>query len=128
MSDFEDALVLMMSSDVHKNWYIKDVQRLIVPPIALGQCGFLREDSTAVGFFTYGWFTKEAEEGFTEGTRKIKAGDWNDGNILWVIDFIAPFGHTRQMFTEFGKLDFLHKAKFRRSHSPKVVRAKGRIV
>tara|TARA_R110000744_G_scaffold298194_1_gene407861 strand:+ start:744 stop:1145 length:402 start_codon:yes stop_codon:yes gene_type:complete len=128
MSYLDDALDLMMYSDIHRKWSVGDLHRLIIPPISLGQFGFLRTGGKPVSLLTWAWLTKEAEKGYIEGTRKIQPKDWDAGDELWVVDFIAPFGRVREAVAYFKQFEFLHKAKFRRSHSPKVVRAKGRLV
>ena len=85
MSDLEDALFLMLHSKVHRRWRVEDIERLIIPPIKLQQCGFLRQDDKAVGFFTFGLFSNESSDGYKNGTRKIQPNDWQSGNNLWIL-------------------------------------------
>jgi hemolysin-activating ACP:hemolysin acyltransferase len=91
------VLGLMARSPLHSRWSVADVERLIVPPLALGQCAVLRDGPHVVGFASYALLTEEAEIGYVEGTRKIQPTDWNAGDRLWLVDVIAPYGHARQV-------------------------------
>lgn len=64
MPDIEEVLFLLMKSELHRKWCISDIKRLILPPVRLGQFGLLREDGKPVGVFTFGWFSKEASDGY----------------------------------------------------------------
>jgi cytolysin-activating lysine-acyltransferase len=86
---------LMAQSEIHRRWSVADIQRLIAPPIDLGQAVLLISGDRPVGYASYALLTEEAETGYIDGTRKLQAGDWNAGDRLWWIDAIAPHGHAR---------------------------------
>ena len=88
---------LMGQSDQHCNWTIEDVHRLIIPPVALQQFRIWQVEHQPVGFVTWGLFNEETEAGYLAGSRKIQPDDWNAGDRLWLVDFIAPFGGVSQM-------------------------------
>ncbi len=81
---------LMGQSDQHCNWTIEDVHRLIIPPVALQQFRIWQVEHQPVGFVTWGLFNEETESGYLAGSRKIQPDDWNAGDRLWLVDFIAP--------------------------------------
>jgi cytolysin-activating lysine-acyltransferase len=77
---------------------VADIQRLIVPPLRLGQCVILTNDRQEVtAFASYAFLTEEAEAGYIDGTRPLQPGDWNAGDRLWWIDALAPFGGSRPL-------------------------------
>jgi len=70
---------------------------------------------------SWAYLTKEASEGYINGTRFLQARDWNAGKERWIIDFIAPFGELMPLVRELRKRDdLLPYAKH--------MRAKDRIV
>ena len=86
------AVWLMTLSGLHRNWRIQDIERLVLPPIRLGQCRLYRNRKRVFAFATWAWLTEEAEEGYISETRLLQPEDWRAGRRLWIIDLIAPFG------------------------------------
>ena len=67
------------------------------PPVALQQFRIWQVEHQPVGFVTWGLFNEETEAGYLAGSRKIQPDDWNAGDRLWLVDFIAPFGGVSQL-------------------------------
>lgn len=89
-----DALDLMLRSDMHRDWYIADLDRLVLPAIAEGKMEIMYEDSRPTGLFTYAFLPQDIREGYVNGTAKLPANIWSFGpkdGMLYVIDFIAPY-------------------------------------
>ena len=89
-----DALDLMLRSDMHRDWYIADLDRLVLPAIAEGKLEIMYEDSRPTGLFTYAFLPQDIREGYVNGTEKLPAKIWSFGpkdGMLYVIDFIAPY-------------------------------------
>jgi hemolysin-activating ACP:hemolysin acyltransferase len=89
-----DALDLMLRSDMHRDWYIADLDRLVLPAIAEGKLEIMYEDSRPTGLFTYAFLPQDIREGYVNGTEKLPAKIWSNGpkdGMLYVIDFIAPY-------------------------------------
>jgi len=89
-----DALDLMLRSDMHRDWYIADLDRLVLPAIAEGKMEIMYEDSRPTGLFTYAFLPQDIREGYENGTAKLPAKIWSFGpkdGMLYVIDFIAPY-------------------------------------
>jgi hemolysin-activating ACP:hemolysin acyltransferase len=89
-----DALDLMLRSDMHRDWYIADLDRLVLPAIAEGKMEIMYEDSRPTGLFTYAFLPQDIREGYVNGTTKLPAKIWSFGpkdGMLYVIDFIAPY-------------------------------------
>jgi len=91
---------LMGQSEQHCNWTVDDIHRLILPPVALQQFRIWQVEHQPVGFVTWGLFNEEIEQGYVKRTRKLQPDDWNAGDRLWVVDFIAPWGGVGQMVRE----------------------------
>lgn len=88
---------LMSRSQQHRRFTIRDVMRVLVPPIETGQCYMYRQDGKMRGFVSWAWFADDVERSFVAGTRLIQPSDWQSGTNLWLIDFIAPHGHAKRI-------------------------------
>jgi len=101
----EDVLQLMLKSDMHRDWYVSDLERLVLPAIKAKKMTVVYEDKLTcktqifprpTGLFSHAFLTKEAAAGYEDGTRKIQPEDWDYGpraGKLYVIDFIAPYNN-----------------------------------
>jgi len=100
-----DVLELMLKSDMHRDWYIADLERLVLPAIKAKKMVVVYEDKLTAkteifprptGLFSHAFLTKEAAEGYENGTRKLQPEDWytdHESGMLYVIDFIAPYNN-----------------------------------
>ena len=91
---------LMGQSDAHRDHSVADLHRVILPPVALQQYRIWEHDGYPVGFMSCGLFDEETEAGYLNGTRLIQPDDWNKGEKLWLVDFIAPFGGVREILRD----------------------------
>ena len=100
-----DVLELMLKSDMHRDWYIADLERLVLPAIEAKKMVVVYEDKLTAkteifprptGLFSHAFLTKEAAAGYENGTRKLQPEDWHtdhESGMLYVIDFIAPYNN-----------------------------------
>lgn len=92
---------LMAHSDLHRQWPVGALQQWVSTPFRLGQFRiYHRRDGQPVGFLSWAEFSEDAEKRYLEDCQTIAAEDWNSGDRLWVIDFIAPFGHGRKIMDD----------------------------
>ncbi|MEZ5933163.1 MAG: toxin-activating lysine-acyltransferase [Alphaproteobacteria bacterium] len=95
---FGAVVWLLGRSEPHRTWLIADLDRYVIPPLALDQAWLFLREKRPVGFFSWAHLTPEAERGLIDGTRPIRAEDWNAGDRRWSMDCIAPFGDLRTIF------------------------------
>lgn len=99
----DDVISLMLKSDLHRNWYLHDLERLVEPAIAAKKMSVVYEDKltskTAMfprptGLYSHAFLPRDIQEGYVTGSKKLTPDIWkygpNDGT-LFVIDFIAPY-------------------------------------
>jgi len=82
----------MMHSPMHRHLFLTDLEWLLLPPLLLKQFRVYRRDKVPFAYVSWALLTAEVEDHFRNGVRRLKPGDWNAGDRLWLIDFIAPFG------------------------------------
>jgi cytolysin-activating lysine-acyltransferase len=89
-----DVLKLMMESEMHRKWYIEDLKRLVIPALENKKMLVMYDETRPAGLFSYAFLPKEAEQGYLDGTQKLRSEIWSNGpkdGSLYVIDFIAPY-------------------------------------
>ena len=101
----QDVLQLMLKSDMHRDWYVSDLERLVLPAIEAKKMTVVYENKvtskTAIyprptGFFSYAFLNKDQEAGYLDGSKKLTPDIWSNGpddGMLYVIDFIAPYNN-----------------------------------
>jgi cytolysin-activating lysine-acyltransferase len=106
VSELEKVLLILSLSNRHENWTVKDIQRLVIPPLKLNQYRIYIDEEVPLCYASWAMLPKEADEGYKNKTRKIQPKDWDSGNNLWLVDVICPFGGTRSAIK---RLDTLRK-------------------
>ncbi|MCE7901242.1 MAG: toxin-activating lysine-acyltransferase [Gammaproteobacteria bacterium PRO9] len=96
LHDHVAVLSLMSSSPFHKAWTPRDVLQWILPPMALGQYVLATSGGVGVAFATWAFVDDEGHQLLKAG-RALKPEQWKSGQHIWVVDFIAPFGHCRDL-------------------------------
>ena len=98
---FRDIIDLMLLSERHRDFYIKDLERLIFPAMETGRMILFYNDvGVAEGLYSHTFLTPEAQDGYLTGNRKLQPSDWRTGpedGKLWIIDFIAPYGNVPKL-------------------------------
>lgn len=94
---FGGVVALLAASPVHRGWTVADIDRLIVPPMRMGQFVTIRRRDQIVAYGSWALFGETAEDGYVTGQRKIQPGDWRSGDRLWAVDVVAPHGDVREI-------------------------------
>jgi cytolysin-activating lysine-acyltransferase len=106
---------LLAQSPFHKSYDAVQISRCIIPPYNLGQHTWITENGYIVAWVSWGFISEEKSAKFLDGQYKIHPDDWRSGNVLIVMDFVAPFGHAKKLIKKCRSLfppD--QKAKWRR--------------
>ena len=75
-----------------KNMRLGGIQRLILPPMRLGQYKIYSDKEVPIGYASWALLSDELSEGYRNNTYKIKAQDWNSGDNLWLVNVLCPKG------------------------------------
>lgn len=69
------------------------------PAIRLKQIVFLRAaDGRALGYGTWAYLDRAtARRAMEQENGELDLEDWNAGLEVWLVDFVAPFGHARPL-------------------------------
>ena len=93
----------MMSSSGHRHLFVTDFEWLLVPPILAKQFRLYRRDGVPIGFVSWARLTEEAEARLINGAVKLAPKEWTEGDRLWIIDVIAPFGGAADIMEDLKK-------------------------
>ena len=85
-------------SPLHKDWFISLFHNNVLPAIVHKQYVLLTENNFPVAWCSWANLSLENEVKYILDTNSLVAGDWISGDRKWFIDWIAPFGHTRDLY------------------------------
>lgn len=91
------AAWLCSHSDYHRTWEMGAFDQNIVPPLIKKQFKmYMNENGIPVGLFTWAWLDEQRCSEALNG-KGLEWEDWHSGDQLYCHDFLAPWGHWRQM-------------------------------
>jgi cytolysin-activating lysine-acyltransferase len=88
---------LMSQSPLHKQFFISDIEWLVMTPVLLQQFRLFYDNDKPIGVAFWATVNEEVEERLKAGTTRLRPQDWKSGNALWVVEVIAPFGGAEEM-------------------------------
>lgn len=93
--DFLDYMRLAETSESHKYDSIDTVCAEVVWPMMNGSYFILREDHP-IAYASWGLFSQKASDlKLSAGRGSLLREDYNSGQVLWLLDVIAPYGHAK---------------------------------
>lgn len=92
------AVWLWMHSATHCNLPLHALNSILLPIIKRGQFVLAVDADRPVFFLSWTQFSQTAETRYLQNSSLlISEGDWNSGDRIWFLDFVAPFGHAAEM-------------------------------
>jgi cytolysin-activating lysine-acyltransferase len=104
-----EITLLMMVSKVHRKMQIRDIADIVLPFINLDQFMIYRNGvKRPVAFITWAYFSEEVEKEYLNGKAVLSEKELNSGKIIYMTDFIAPYGHAKRIIKELRTSIFPH--------------------
>ncbi len=101
---FGSAAWLWMHSAAHRDVPLLLLSTLLLPALKTGQFVLASENGKPVFYLGWAWLSAEAETRYlSQPPQSMRLDDWTSGDRLWLLDWIAPFGHTRTMRPLIGR-------------------------
>ena len=91
--DFIDYIWLAEKSPAHNTDDLHVICRDVVWPMLRGDYIMLHERGEVVGYTSWGFFSKGAKK----PTSREDYEDYGLDKEIWLLDVIAPYGHTKKM-------------------------------
>lgn len=106
-----EALLVVMNSHAHRlNFFVSDIEWLILAPLMKEQFRLYKDsEGKPVGLILWAFVNEEVNKRLDMGVGKLSMNDWNSGDILWIMDVIAPTGGADKMIQELKETVFKGK-------------------
>jgi cytolysin-activating lysine-acyltransferase len=103
-----DGLFLFATSENHRWYSVAEFYQYFIYPLMYDKIRFYYDDedpTKIVGLFTWVFLSKEKAEDFLDDRYVIQEGDYiaEDGDEIWGLEFIAPYGHAKKMVADLKK-------------------------
>jgi len=101
-----DAMYLFNKSEEHLGYCLFEFNAYLVYPLLSDKLVMFYEDGKPVGLVTWAFLSDDKAEQFAENAYMLEESDYRheDGDQLWGIEFIAPYGHARQIMKAMKKV------------------------
>jgi cytolysin-activating lysine-acyltransferase len=95
---------LLMASKTHRKYQIRDIADVIFPAINLGQYMIFRNPrKEPIALVTWGRFSAAVEKKYLKGNPVLSEQELTSGDRLYFLDFVAPYGHAKQVTSHLRK-------------------------
>ena len=112
-----EMIWLLSRSKTHSFLFIRDLDWYLLPALFKNQYRIYKSKNRPVGLILWAYVNEEVDARLASGISKLRPGDWQSGNILWVYDVVAPFGKSEGMVKDTLKTALLGKqVKLRRTN------------
>lgn len=91
---------LLSQSPRHRTMAVGDFERLILPPLQLGQCRMFHASGKLAGIALWALVSERLDTRLRSGQMRLEPADWRSGDRAWLVDMIAPFGGAEQMLQD----------------------------
>jgi cytolysin-activating lysine-acyltransferase len=92
------AVWLWMHSPAHRDAPLHTLSALLLPAIKTRQFVLATQLGKPVFFLSWANLSEEAESRYLHNPPVcMPEADWNSGERMWILDWVAPFGHSRMM-------------------------------
>lgn len=118
-SQLGTAAALVLSCPNYRLLRVASVGAWLRTPILLKQiCFFYDRAGRPIGYITWAYLAQDVEEKMVSNPNfLLHFSEWNEGDRLWIIDFVAPNGMVgeivsfirRHMFKEFSELRYIRR-------------------
>lgn len=103
------AVWLWMHSATHRNLPLHALPGVLMPAIKRGQFVLAVDGEQPVFFLSWTQFSQVAETRYLGNSSLLMPeADWNSGDRIWLLDFVAPFGHAAAMSRLLQRTVFPH--------------------
>ena len=104
------AVWLWMHSASHRDAPLHTLSALLLPALKSRQFVLLSEAGKPVAYLSWANLSEEAERRYLSNPPVLMPeADWSSGDRMWILDWVAPFGHTKTLSGLFGRRLFPNK-------------------
>jgi hemolysin-activating ACP:hemolysin acyltransferase len=97
LADFGAMMFLASLTTYHRDKPLARALHYLEPPLRLNQYKMFKSNGFPRAFITWAGLSPAAEMAFAVDHQPLQSQDWTSGGSVWLIDFVAPFGHVDQI-------------------------------
>ena len=97
LADLGAMSYLLSLSRYHADLTLPQAMAQLEPALRLGQYRVFRSRGYPRAFITWAGLSLGAEKRLSIQHKPLMPRHWNSGSSKWIIDFVAPFGHVRDI-------------------------------
>lgn len=107
----------MDQSPVHRHAELAGITNHVLSSLRHGCYKLYRANDRPYGYVSWAFLSPDAAQIYRE-KGVIHPKDWKSGDQIWMVNFISPFGHTKEIYhhlrTELfpGKLGYSSRVKY----------------
>jgi len=89
---FGEIVWLFSQSPKHKNFFLSDLEWLVMTPVLLRQFRVFYAPDRPIGVALWAYVNDDVEQRLMSGHARLAPVDWKSGDKLWLVDVVAPYG------------------------------------
>lgn len=89
-----EVVWLMAQSDLHKEWPLGSILQWVIPALLNNQYRLYRQGEKPIGYVSWALLSEEKEKQYALNPSSLEPKDWQSGDRLWLLDWVAPYGGT----------------------------------
>jgi cytolysin-activating lysine-acyltransferase len=98
---------LLTQSQIHKNMFLTDLEWFVMPAILTEQFRIWNgPEGTPAAYVTYAFVSADTDARLEGGAHKLAPHEWQGGEILWLMEVVAPFGAVDEIMLDLVKTAF----------------------
>ncbi len=97
---FGEVVWLFTQSPKHKNFFLFDLEWLVMTPIMLQQFRVFYAPDRPIGVALWAFVNEAVEKRLMSGNARLAPNDWKSGDRLWLVDIVAPYGGQDEMIKD----------------------------
>jgi len=97
LADYGAMTFMAGLTNYHRTQPLARAMHYFEPPLRLGQYKMFRSNGYPRAFITWAGLSPQAEASFAVDHLPLEPEDWTSGSSVWLVDFVAPFGHVEQI-------------------------------
>jgi cytolysin-activating lysine-acyltransferase len=105
------AVVDLLNGCNRRSYHISALEYWIKPAIELEQIRVFFDDTSGlpVAYITWAYLGDDVSKRMSiDSVNALHFSEWNEGLNLWILDFVAPYGHAREVIRFIKKNMFQH--------------------
>lgn len=89
---------LWMSSPLHREWSLSALAKNVIPAIENEQYMLLVDNGVPIAYCSWADLNIDTEVKYIKDIGSLTPEEWKSGDRRWIIDWVAPFGHSQLLY------------------------------